>query len=157
MAAARQRVRAGRALENLYQSNHHQQQRQGAAEPDYAHAVEQELKSQGQQDGRPHQSAPATAHAIKSWRNFAYQAEASHQQQAANANEHERPDAVGAEIPDVEGMQQEDHAQSDEHQGAHRDFAGVQLLTGAEGCSQSKRVGRLQSQLQGTARCARNR
>ena len=43
-------------------------------------------------------------------------------------DEHERPYPVGAEIPDVERMQQEEYAQSDEDQGASRDFACVHSL-----------------------------
>ena len=92
MAAVRERTRASRTLENLYQSDHDQQQGQGAAEADYAHAVEQELKSQGQQDGRPHQAASAAAHAIKSRRHLADQAQAAKQQEAADANQNKRPD-----------------------------------------------------------------
>jgi hypothetical protein len=70
------------------------------------------------------------------------------QKKATDADENERPHAVRTELPDIERVQQKEHAQANEDESSDRDFAGIDAVTpSAKGRPQSEWIGRRLAQL----------
>ncbi len=150
VAAVHRADRGRRTLENLDQADHDQQAGARCVRIGSRPCCRAGTEIPGSTGWlAPSDPRLATAHAVKSWRDLSNQAQPAKQQEGADTDEDQRPYSMSAEIPDVQRVQQEDHAQADEDHCSHRNFAYIHPLAGAKGRPQPERIGRRLSQLYG--------
>ena len=145
------------ALQQFHHANHQQDGWPGAIEAGDTEALEQQQSSDRQKHDRPHDPshAAAVAAAVQS-DSFAHAAgcaSAAHgmnsdhsplpgEHPGSQADQNERPETVEAELPDVHGVQQEEHAESNQDDRNGGNILGLSLLSHAEGLSQTEWIWR---------------
>ena len=115
----------GASLQQFDSANHQQNYRPGAvkAQARLVQVLQQEQAADSKQQRRTHDPPGAAARALAARTTRRQQAPIAGEQPGTERDQNQRPEAVKAES-EAHGMQQEEHAEQDEHDRAHRDIAG---------------------------------